>query len=352
MHLTQGGKKMKISMNKKEKSLLYALDNERTLKEGFEEFIRDCKARNLSKDTVDYYKNCYKILLKVEDIEEESEEEKEKEPIFTEDTQLSLIQSQDLSKINRFLLENYKATSANSYLRGIRAIFYFFMDLHYMEKMQIGLVKATKQVKPTYTDEELDKLLKKPNIKAKNASFSEYRNWVIVNYMLATGNRLSTICNLKNKDVNLDSDVIVLEKTKNRKEQIIPISRTLHIILKEYMSYREGTEEDYLFCNQSGFKFTEDACKHAIAKYNRKRGVRKTSCHVFRHTFAKKWIMNGGDIFRLQKLLGHSSMEMVKEYVAIYGEDLHKNYNDFNPLESLKPRVEKIPTMKGRKIKA
>lgn len=336
---------MKISMQKKEKSLLYAVDNEITLEEGFKEFIRDCEARNLSKQTVDFYKNCYKVLLKVVDVENEED------PFFTEDTKISFIQSQDLTIINRYLLNTYKETSVNSYLRGIRAIFYFFMDLNYMDKMQIGLVKATKQVKPTYTEEELKKLLKKPNIKAKNASFSEYRNWVLVNYLLGTGNRISTVCNIKNKDVNLEASTITLQKTKNRKEQVIPISRTLHSILKEYMSYRQGEPEDYLFCNQSGFKFTEDACKHAIAKYNNRRGVRKTSCHVFRHTFAKTWILNGGDIFRLQKLLGHSSMEMVREYVEMFGEDLHKNYNDFNPLESLNPRKEKVPTMKGRKMK-
>lgn len=61
----------------------------------------------------------------------------------------------------------------------------------------------------------------------------------------------------------------------------------------------------------------------------------KTSIHLYRHTFAKKWIMNSGDILRLQKLLGHKSLEMVKEYMAISGADLHKNFDDFNPLSSM-----------------
>lgn len=342
---------MKISMNQRKKDLLYALDNTRTLEQGFNEFIRDCEARNLSDKTIEFYINCYKILLRVTEVENEEDSEEIKKPIFNVNTQISLIQPQDLTTINIYLLDNYKETSVNSYLRGIRAIFYFFMDLHYMDKMEVGLVKATKQVKPTYTDEELDRLLKKPNIKAKNASFSEYRNWVIVNYLLSTGNRVATICNIKNKNVNLTTSTIILEKTKNRKEQVIPISRSMNIILKEYMSYRQGEAEDYLFCNQSGYKFTEDACKHAISKYNKKRGVRKTSCHIFRHTFAKKWILNGGDIFRLQKLLGHSSMEMVREYVEMFAEDLQQSYNDFNPLESMNPQTDTKPTMKGRKIK-
>ena len=65
------------------------------------------------------------------------------------------------------------------------------------------------------------------------------------------------------------------------------------------------------------------------------RGVSKTSAHLYRHTFAKRWILNGGDIFRLQKLLGHSNLDIVKEYVNMFGRDLTKDYTSFNPLDTL-----------------
>jgi len=76
---------------------------------------------------------------------------------------------------------------------------------------------------------------------------------------------------------------------------------------------------------------TTDMLQKEIARYNRKRGVEKTSLHMFRHTFAKKWILNGGDIFRLQKLLGHSSLEMVRKYVNMFADDLRKDFDSFNP---------------------
>ena len=60
---------------------------------------------------------------------------------------------------------------------------------------------------------------------------------------------------------------------------------------------------------------------------------RRTSIHAFRHTFAKNWILNGGDIISLQNILGHSSMEMVKEYVAMFGNDLKVGFNSHNPLD-------------------
>lgn len=54
---------------------------------------------------------------------------------------------------------------------------------------------------------------------------------------------------------------------------------------------------------------------------------------MFRHTFAKKWILNGGDAFSLKKILGYGSMKMVREYVNMFDEDLKKDFNTFNPLE-------------------
>ena len=72
----------------------------------------------------------------------------------------------------------------------------------------------------------------------------------------------------------------------------------------------------------------------------------KTSVHLFRHTFAKKWILNGGDSFRLQKILGHSTMRMVREYVNMFSNDLKKDFNDYNPLEQFKVNKKHIKMKK------
>ena len=49
----------------------------------------------------------------------------------------------------------------------------------------------------------------------------------------------------------------------------------------------------------------------------------------------KKWILNGGDIFRLQQMLGHSSLDMVKRYVAMFREDLKRDFDTFSPLDNM-----------------
>ena len=202
-----------------------------------------------------------------------------------------------------------------------------------MQNFKIELLKAEKKIKETYTDNELEKILKKPNL--KTCSFTEYRNWVMANYFLGTGNRLRTAVNLQISHLDFENNLIFMGKTKNGRQQLIPMSKTLSEILQEYLAYREGSEKDYVFCDAHGRQLTRDGVTTIMSKFHKSCGVEKTSIHAYRHTFAKKWILNGGDIFRLQKILGHSSMEMVKNYVEMFSNDLQQDFDNFSPLDNM-----------------
>jgi len=293
---------------------------ELTLQTVFDKFIAFKKIKNLSNATISFYAEGFKFFTEYCPADYPCAD-------ITKDLYLGYIQHL------RETRPKAKDTSINAYLRAVRALLYYAMEQEYLPKFKIELIKAQKEIKETYSDIELARLLKKPSI--KQCGFPEYRNWVMVNYLLATGNRLGTVINLRIRDINFHDGVILLTKTKNRQQQIIPLSQTLVKILQEYLQYRQGNPEDFLFCNQFGKQFTKDGLKTTMIKYNRSRDVEKTSIHLFRHTFAKKWIMSGGDIFRLQKLLGHSSLDVVKEYVNIFGADLKEQFDHFNPLENV-----------------
>lgn len=289
----------------------------KTMKEGFKEFYNHCRVKNLSNKTLKYYEDNYYIFTN----------------FFNDRDLINTITSDTIDNYIIHLKENTQCNSRsiNTRLGAIRTILYYFMKLGYMEKFEIQLVKTIKKVKETYTDVELLLLLKKPNI--KKCDFTEYRDWVIVNYLLSTGNRLDTVINIKIQDLNFNDELILLQATKNKKQQLIPMSKTMVKVLQEYLQYRKGELEDYLFCNIYGIKLTGNALENSIRKYNQRRGVNKTSIHLFRHTFAKKWILSGGDIFRLQKILGHSSIDIVKNYVNMFSNDLKIDFDKFNPLE-------------------
>lgn len=291
-----------------------------TVSQCFEEYLDRCYIKNLSSETIELYQNQFSVFSR------------------TLDDKDKLIQDVTIKDVENFILTKRSEKTCNditinSYLRGIRAFLYYAMEENHLRSFKITIPKVTKKLKETYLDSELTVLLKKPNL--KTATFTEYKTWVLSNYLLATGNRLSSAISVQIKDLDFNNRLIQVNKTKNRKAQIIPMSNTLFTVLKEYLKYRKGEDDDYVFCNARGGKADLRTYQEMLAVYNRSRGVSKTSAHLYRHTFAKNWILNGGDIFRLQKILGHSDLSMVKEYVQMFGNDLTIDFDRFNPLDKL-----------------
>lgn len=141
----------------------------------------------------------------------------------------------------------------------------------------------------------------------------------------------------------MDGGVVFYRHTKNRKTQVIPLCSAMVSILREYLRHRGGEAADFLFCTETSSQLTENGLRQSIARYNTQRGVQKTSIHLFRHTIARKYLIDcGGDAFTLQKLLGHSTLAMTKHYCAIFDADLTKNYDNFSPLAQMKSNSTRI----------
>ena len=313
---------------------MQASKNGVTLERAFEDFLCEKKVLKLSEATIKSYEGRFKSFT----------------DFFPADNVCSDITSATVFQYIDFLQKrnpDIKTISINTNLRHLRAMFYSFMDLGYMNSFTIKMLKCEKDLIETYSEAELERLLKRPD--KKKCNFSEYRNWVMICYLLGTGNRLDTLSNLKVKDIDFDSHEIVLRKVKNKKPYIIPLAPTLEKTLTEYLRFRKGKPEDYLFCNRYGEKLQKDSITTSLYRYNHSRGVLKTSVHLFRHTFAKNWILNRGDPFRLKAILGHSTMAMVNEYVNMFGKDLHKDFDEFNPLENMKGFISERTTIKIKK---
>lgn len=137
--------------------------------------------------------------------------------------------------------EGLSDSSINSYTRTLKCFLSWCNEEGYT-KANLKIYKAAETVKETYTDEELLTLLAKPDADCK---FCEYRNWVIVNFLLNSGCRAATVRNIQNQDVDLSRRQIVLRHTKNGKVQVIPLCSAMVSILRDYMAIREGESSDY-----------------------------------------------------------------------------------------------------------
>ena len=298
--------------------------NEKEVKEVFEIFVISAKAKGLSDVTIKkYYEHLYSIS-KHFNLEEPLKD-------LTKEKLNQMVVSMRESELSQ--------NSISSYVRVMRTFLKWCSDEGICH-LTMSSVKEIETIKPTYTDEELKKLLVKPK---RGCGFCEYRNWVIINFLLNSGCRAATIRNIHNSDVDIAAKQVNFRHTKNKRVQVIPMCNTMCSILADYMAIRRGEDSDYLFCNQFGEPLTENALRLAIAHYNNSRGVKKTSIHLFRHTFARKYLIDcGGDAFTLQKILGHSTLKMTKHYCTIYDTDITNNYEQLSPLAQMKSSLEKI----------
>ena len=297
---------------------------DKSVAEVFSDFIVSQTAKGLSEITLSNYRNHIHSMSNHLDIQKP----------------LSSLTKRDLeAMIVSMRASGLAHNSISSYCRVLRT-FLNWCKKNGMDVPELPNIKDRETVKEAYTDEELLKLLKRPK---KDCSFCEYRNWVIVSFLMNCGCRSASVRNIQNRDVDLDTRQIILRHNKNGKIQTVPLCSQMVSILREYMPIRGGKTEDYLFCNQYGEMLSGNALRLAIARHNQSRGVEKTSAHLYRHTFARKYLVDcGGDAFMLQKLLGHSTLKMTKHYCAIYDADLAKNFDRFSPLAQISQPKEKI----------
>lgn len=299
-----------------------------TLSDAFELYIEEKKNLNKSESTISNYEITFRVWSRYLEANDYS--------LLCKDVDDSYV----YAFANHLKSETMKQSSINHYIRDIRSFLYWCMEAQYITPpFKISMPTMDEEIPETYTDEEIQVLVARPHRRDEN-NFVEWRTWAIVNWIIATGNRAGTIIEVRLGDLNFAKNKreITIRKTKTHKAYIIPMSTALSTVLKEYIKrWRANSGDDaFLFPSIGDDKLSVNALKQSVAKYNKMRGVDKTSVHMYRHTFAKTWVRGGGDPFRLQKMLGHSTLDMTRHYVNLFSEDLKEGFDEINPLDNIK----------------
>ena len=299
------------------KRLRMVRDSAMTFEDGCNKYIMDCKERNLREGTINHYKQSYKQFYKY----------------FDKNMLLKDFCETDYKNYVLYLRETLSNdVSINAYLRDLITTLHFLMRQEYVPHFYMKAIKVDKTHVQTYTDEELITLLRKPDI--KKCSFTDYQAWVMSNFLFATGVRQHSLINIQVKDIDFENSVVYVNVTKNRKPLIVPINQTLRSILQEYLKYRQHkSDSDFLFCNVFGRQLVKSTCYYILYNYNKGRGIETTGIHRYRHTFAKQWIISGGNVVTLSRLLGHSSLDITQNYINLLVSDVAKQVEEINVLD-------------------
>ena len=201
----------------------------------------------------------------------------------------------------------------------------------------IPIPKAPTKVINTFTTEQITRLTEVCH--ASNGS--GYRNLSILLLMLDSGIRVSELVNIDLGDVDLAAGHIRITGAKGGTERIVPIGSLVQKSLWKYMNCfrpRPLTQAvTKLFLSDKGLPLTRNGIQQMLTRYGRRAGLTGVRCspHTFRHSFAKNYLLNGGDIFSLQKILGHSSLASVRMYLNLFATDIKKQHQRFSPVDNL-----------------
>ena len=204
---------------------------------------------------------------------------------------------------------------------------------------------------PELTREEVARMLKactytRATVSATRRSYvtrrpSANRDTALILVLLDTGIRASELCALKIEDVDLATGRVEIRHgveggAKGGKGRTIYLGKASRRALWRYLAGRDDGQdgEAPLFVTSRGRLMRPCILRHLLTRLGEKARVLKAYPHKFRHTFAITYLRSGGDVFTLQQILGHSSLDTVSLYARIAQSDIAEAHRKASPVDN------------------
>lgn len=251
------------------------------------------------------------------------------------------LQAEDLRAFFIVASETMNGETRQGVYRRLNTFFNFLVkDKKLIENplSNVEKPKKSKRIIQSFNSSEVSKMLTAYDVD----TFIGRRNYTILSLLLATGLRRSEYISLTMYDVDLSNDFIRVIG-KGDKERIIPIGKALSLILRKYVKARKEylkgyADTPYFIISKYRKGLSKDGSNSIFSTL--RKGLKLTgkrfSAHTWRHTFAKAFLLNGGDVFTLQELLGHEDVETTKVYVDLADNDKAIQNSKYNPLDNTK----------------
>lgn len=172
------------------------------------------------------------------------------------------------------------------------------------------------------------------------------RDIAVVEILFSTGIRISELCNLKQKNIDVEQGIFCI-KGKGSKERYLQIG-TEEVLeqLKEYKRYwdKELQMSELFFFNRYGSRYSEQSARRMIQRYTQEAMIEMhITPHMFRHAFATLLLEEDVDIRFIQKMLGHASITTTQIYAEVASKkqmEILKMKHPRNRMEVFKKNVE------------
>lgn len=317
-----------------------------------DDFMDYCTVKNLAEKTINSYEQTLRLLsrylIEVQNVKsaEDTKELHIREYIkYLQDRGKYTVTSNEETKNINFPenREDYgkkiEITTINNYIRNIKVFYNYLYKNRYITSnpvTRIKEIKCSRKVVGFIKNDEFNRLLRIFDL----SKFHEYRDYIITQLIFDTGMRLGETLLIQEKDIDYINRIILLpsENTKGKKDRYVFFSEEMLKQLRRWLKYKDRyRQSEYIFCTNKGKPLSVSNYETNFKKYGVRIGLEEIHPHMLRNNFAKRFLMQGGDIYTLSRILGHSSVKVTEEaYLDLDTNDLRTNYQRYSPLANLK----------------
>ena len=208
-------------------------------------------------------------------------------------------------------LDSYTFTSVSQQNQVINSIRFLYKEV-------LGKKYDKVSFKRPRTEKKLPKVIDGEYIKSQLSKIVNLKHRAILTLTYSVGLRVSEVVNLKIVDIDSKRMLIHIENAKGRKDRIVPLSRTVLELLREY--FKEYKPKEYLFNGQSSLQYSIGSCQKIYKKYIDS----NSSIHTLRHSSFTNLLESGTDLRIIQKIAGHSSSKTTEIYTHVSNQLLNK----------------------------
>jgi len=236
----------------------------------------------------------------------------------------------------------------NCYLRSIRAFWSWLLSeeiVHTNPFDKVKIPSASRKVVPTLSNPQLEALLG-----AIDTSTAEgFRDYIMILTLLDSALRVMELVSLRLESLWLEEGVLKV-MGKGGKERLVPIGKGVQRVLWKYINHFRPEPAvpncDFVFLTADGRPITRNRIQKRMALYGERAGLKGVRCspHTLRHTACVMWVRNGGDIFSLQKITGHSSLEVLRGYVNLAQGDVASAHRRYSAIDNFS-----LPVLRTRR---
>ncbi|HYZ84092.1 MAG TPA: tyrosine-type recombinase/integrase [Bryobacteraceae bacterium] len=219
-------------------------------------------------------------------------------------------------------------------LSAVRSFFKHLLEKRVIEVNVASLVltpKVPKTLPRVQTPEQTNQMLDSAAAGQLKRS-SLIRDIAILELLYGTGIRVSELCGLNLRDVDMAQGWILV-RGKGKKERQVPLGERAALTLRDYLEKRYTTTRDQaVFLNNRGKRLSTRSVAKLVKLYaTALAGDSSLHPHSLRHAYATHLLSDGADLRSIQELLGHARLSTTQKYTQVSLSDLMSAYDKAHP---------------------